>query len=154
MKSHITPNDIHFVRNHGGIPTVTDLDNYSVKIGGLVKNPGQLLFTDLKDPNKFPQVEMTITLQCSGTRRIEQINLYPGEGDGKSRLVVEWQDVELTYELVEKSCSARKMRATRKIDDPRKADSIVNLCFRRPWAEGAISTARYKVSGLVALTKT
>lgn len=24
---------------------------------------------------------MTVTLQCSGTRRIEQIQLYPGDGD-------------------------------------------------------------------------
>jgi sulfite oxidase len=82
LKSHITPNDIHFVRNHGGVPTVSDVNKYSIAIGGLVKNPGELLFNDLKDPDKFEQVEMTITLQCSGTRRIEQINLYPGEGDG------------------------------------------------------------------------
>jgi sulfite oxidase len=99
MKSHITPNDIHFVRNHGGIPTIADLDNYSIKIGGLVKNPGQLLFNDLKDPNKFPQVEMTITLQCSGTRRIEQINLYPGEGDGEFGPVAEFHETGLTCEL-------------------------------------------------------
>ena len=83
LESHITPNDIHFVRNHGGIPTVDNIDDYSIAIGGLVKSPGELLFNDLIDPAKFPQVEMTITLQCSGTRRIEQINLYPGEGDGR-----------------------------------------------------------------------
>ncbi|KAJ9102057.1 hypothetical protein QFC20_005065 [Naganishia adeliensis] len=81
MKSHITPNDIHFVRNHGGIPTVTNIDAYSIQIGGLVKNPGELLFNDLIDPAKSPQEEMTVTLQCSGTRRVEQIALYPGEGD-------------------------------------------------------------------------
>ena len=27
------------------------------------------------------QAEVTVTLQCSGTRRIEQIREYPGEGD-------------------------------------------------------------------------
>lgn len=27
------------------------------------------------------QVELTVTLQCSGTRRIEQIAEYPGDGD-------------------------------------------------------------------------
>mgnify|MGYP002718964381 CR=1 FL=1 len=84
MKSHITPNDIHFVRNHGGIPTITNLDKYSIQIGGLVRNPGELLFKDLIDPSKFPQEKMNITLQCSGTRRMEQIALYPGEGDGES----------------------------------------------------------------------
>ncbi|KAJ9092063.1 hypothetical protein QFC19_008837 [Naganishia cerealis] len=84
VKSHITPNDIHYVRNHGGIPTVQNIDAYSIKVGGLVKNPGELFFKDLVDPAKFPQEEMTVTLQCSGTRRVEQIALYPGEGDGKS----------------------------------------------------------------------
>ena len=29
----------------------------------------------------YRQVEVTVTLQCSGTRRIEQIQQYPGEGD-------------------------------------------------------------------------
>lgn len=86
MKSHITPNDIHFVRNHGGIPTVPDLDKYSIQVGGLVARSGELLFKDLIDPSKFPQEEMTVTLQCSGTRRVEQIALYPGEGDGESQL--------------------------------------------------------------------
>lgn len=83
LKSHITPNSIHYVRNHGGIPTVKNIDAYSIKVGGLVKNPGELFFKDLVDPAKFPQEEMTITLQCSGTRRVEQIALYPGEGDGE-----------------------------------------------------------------------
>lgn len=27
------------------------------------------------------QCEVTVTLQCSGTRRIEQIQVYPGDGD-------------------------------------------------------------------------
>ena len=27
------------------------------------------------------QAEVTVTLQCSGTRRIEQIQDYPGDGD-------------------------------------------------------------------------
>ncbi|KAK0927190.1 hypothetical protein LTR29_017693 [Friedmanniomyces endolithicus] len=30
---------------------------------------------------RFPRMEKMVTLQCSGTRRIEQINLYAGEGD-------------------------------------------------------------------------
>ena len=29
----------------------------------------------------YRQVEITVTLQCSGTRRIEQIQEYPGDGD-------------------------------------------------------------------------
>lgn len=32
-------------------------------------------------PASSRQVEITVTLQCSGTRRIEQIQEYPGDGD-------------------------------------------------------------------------
>ncbi|GHJ83794.1 hypothetical protein NliqN6_0196 [Naganishia liquefaciens] len=102
MKSHITPNDIHFVRNHGGIPTITNLDKYSIQIGGLVRNPGELLFKDLIDPSKFPQEKMNITLQCSGTRRMEQIALYPGEGDDATSVPyrkVKHEEALLAYEM-------------------------------------------------------
>ena len=30
---------------------------------------------------RYRQVEATVTLQCSGTRRIEQISRYAGDGD-------------------------------------------------------------------------
>lgn len=30
---------------------------------------------------RYRQVELTVTIQCSGTRRIEQIREYPGDGD-------------------------------------------------------------------------
>jgi sulfite oxidase len=80
MKDHITSNKDHFVRNHGGIPTI-DSSNYTLEVGGLVARPGTLTLDQIKDRNLFPQVEMTVTLQCCGTRRVEQIALYPGEGD-------------------------------------------------------------------------
>ena len=36
---------------------------------------------DLKNENLFPRQTNVVTLQCSGTRRIEQINEYAGDGD-------------------------------------------------------------------------
>ncbi|KAF5313227.1 hypothetical protein D9619_003582 [Psilocybe cf. subviscida] len=80
MEGKLTSNKYHFVRNHGGVPDVQE-DAFELEIGGLVNKPVKLSLKDLKDPEKFPQVEVTVTLQCSGTRRIEQIQTYPGDGD-------------------------------------------------------------------------
>ncbi|GLB35500.1 putative molybdopterin binding oxidoreductase [Lyophyllum shimeji] len=80
MRGKLTENKYHFVRNHGGVPDIEE-DAYELEIAGLVKHRVKLSLKDLKDPNKFPQEEVTITLQCSGTRRIEQITQYPGDGD-------------------------------------------------------------------------
>lgn len=76
----ITPNSLHFVRNHGGIPDIED-DKWTLRLEGLVKNPTTLTLKDLQDESKFPRIDRLVTIQCSGTRRIEQIGLYAGEGD-------------------------------------------------------------------------
>jgi sulfite oxidase len=76
----ITPNSLHFVRNHGGIPLI-DKDKFELKLDGLVKNPKKYTLDDLMDESRFPRMEKAITIQCSGTRRIEQISLYGGQGD-------------------------------------------------------------------------
>lgn len=76
----ITPNSLHFVRNHGGIPLI-DRDKFELKLDGLVKKPKKYTLDDLMDESRFPRMEKTITMQCSGTRRIEQIALYAGQGD-------------------------------------------------------------------------
>ncbi|KAF9466226.1 Oxidoreductase, molybdopterin-binding domain-containing protein [Collybia nuda] len=80
LEGKLTDNKYHFVRNHGGIPSVEE-DVLELEIGGLVNKTVKLSLADLKDPAKFPQVELTVTLQCSGTRRYEQILQYPGDGD-------------------------------------------------------------------------
>jgi len=36
---------------------------------------------ELKDEKLFPRQSNVVTIQCSGTRRIEQIHEYPGDGD-------------------------------------------------------------------------
>lgn len=76
----ITPNSLHFVRNHGGIPLI-DKDKFELRLDGLVKNPKKYTLDDLMDESRFARMEKTITMQCSGTRRIEQISLYGGQGD-------------------------------------------------------------------------
>ena len=80
MHDPITPNNHHFVRNHGGIPKCINADKYEVEIGGKVKKKVSLKLSDLRDPAKFPQRKLEVTLQCCGTRRCEQIALYPGHG--------------------------------------------------------------------------
>lgn len=76
----VTPNPLHFVRNHGGIPDI-EADKWTLRLEGLVKNPMTLTLKDLQDESKFPRIERLVTIQCSGTRRIEQMGLYAGEGD-------------------------------------------------------------------------
>lgn len=76
----ITPNDLHFIRNHGGIPLI-DEDKFTLDIDGLVHAPRSFTMSELMDESVFPRVRKTITMQCSGTRRIEQIGLYAGQGD-------------------------------------------------------------------------
>ncbi|KAH9883467.1 sulfite oxidase [Xylariomycetidae sp. FL2044] len=76
----ITPNPLHFVRNHGGIPSI-DPSAWFLRLEGLVKEPKKLTLADLQDETRFPRMEKLVTIQCSGTRRFEQIGLYAGEGD-------------------------------------------------------------------------
>lgn len=76
----VTPNSLHYVRNHGGIPVI-DEDKWSLDLEGLVAEPRSFTLADLMDESKFPRVEKMISMQCAGTRRIEQISLYAGQGD-------------------------------------------------------------------------
>lgn len=76
----ITPNPLHFVRNHGGIPLI-EKDKWSLSLDGLVRRPHSYTLDDLQDESRFPRIEKTVTIQCSGTRRIEQISRYGGQGD-------------------------------------------------------------------------
>lgn len=80
MASEVTANPYFFVRNHGGIPEI-DPEQYFLDIDGLVNEPKRLTLADLMDESKFPRESRVVTLQCSGTRRREQIEVYPGDGD-------------------------------------------------------------------------
>jgi len=80
VETEITPNKDHFVRNHGGIPHI-DPEAFYLDIAGLVNNPRRFTLKDLQDESVFPRQSSVVTIQCSGTRRIEQIREYPGDGD-------------------------------------------------------------------------
>lgn len=80
IKDPVTPNSLHFVRNHGGIPDI-DPSAFELRLDGLVNNPKTISFADLQNETLFPRVSKLVTIQCSGTRRLEQIQEFAGEGD-------------------------------------------------------------------------
>ncbi|KAK0636966.1 Oxidoreductase, molybdopterin-binding domain-containing protein [Bombardia bombarda] len=80
VEKEITPNPDFFVRNHGGVPEI-EADKFFLDIGGLVNKPKRLTLADLQNESLFPRQSNVVSLQCSGTRRIEQIREYPGDGD-------------------------------------------------------------------------
>ena len=60
----VTPNPLHFVRNHGGIPII-DKDKFSMTLDGLVADPKVYSLDDLMDESKFPRMEKVVTMQVS-----------------------------------------------------------------------------------------
>lgn len=74
VETPVTRNADHFVRNHGGIPEI-EFDAYRLDVRGLVKNPQSFTMKDLMDESVFPRQSTMVSIQCSGTRRIEQIHL-------------------------------------------------------------------------------
>jgi sulfite dehydrogenase (cytochrome) subunit A len=64
----VTPNDRFFVRYHlAGVPTVGDMDNWSLSIGGdAVEKTVRLGLSDLQ---KLPSSEVLSVCQCAGNRR-------------------------------------------------------------------------------------
>lgn len=68
------------MRNHGGVPEIGE-DAFELEIDGLVNTPRKLAMADLRNEKILPHQNSVVALQCSGTRRIEQINQYPGDGD-------------------------------------------------------------------------
>jgi len=80
VEDPITSNKDFYIRNHGGVPEIEE-SAYYLEMDGLVKHPQKLTLSDLKDESRFHRQSTVVSLQCSGTRRIEQINEYPGDGD-------------------------------------------------------------------------
>jgi len=62
----ITPNPLHFVRNHGGIPFI-EKDKFFFTMDGLVANPKKYTLDDIMNEGIFPRMEKTVTIQvCDG----------------------------------------------------------------------------------------
>jgi len=67
----ITPSDLHFERNHNGVPAI-DPAKYELVLHGMVDKPMVFTLADLK---RFPSVSRIAFLECSGN--------YRGAADGK-----------------------------------------------------------------------
>lgn len=87
----ITPSDLHFERDHGGVPAI-DPDKHELLIHGMVEKP--LIFT-LRDLKRFPSVTRTMFLECSGNYRGGREKLSPQEIAGLTSQS-EWTGVMLS----------------------------------------------------------
>jgi sulfite oxidase len=76
--SYITPTDVFFVRNHGGVPVI-DPAHFRLSIGGLVHNTLSLSLAQLRE--EFPKVTCVAALQCAGNRRKELMKVAEIQGE-------------------------------------------------------------------------
>ncbi|MCZ8515373.1 sulfite oxidase [Paenibacillus filicis] len=65
LSSQITPEALHYVRNHFPYPYLPAHD-WHLNVEGCVRNPLQLSYNDLIN---MPQVTLPVTLECSGNKR-------------------------------------------------------------------------------------
>ncbi|QNL49360.1 sulfite dehydrogenase [Olivibacter sp. SDN3] len=87
----ITPSDLHFERNHGGVPTM-DPKRYELVIHGMVNKP--MSFT-LRDLMRFPSFTRICFIECSGNFRSGKAELTPQEICGLTSQS-EWTGVMLS----------------------------------------------------------
>jgi nitrate reductase (NAD(P)H) len=78
LKEHgfLTPATLHYVRNHGKVPTLS-WHTHTIDISGLVDKPMKITMAELV---QLPTVSQPITLQCAGNRRKEQNLIQKGVG--------------------------------------------------------------------------
>jgi sulfane dehydrogenase subunit SoxC len=84
----ITPSDLHFERDHGGVPAI-DPEKHELLIHGMVEKP--MVFT-LRDLKRFPSVTRIMFLECSGNYRGGREKLSPQEIAGLTSQA-EWTGV-------------------------------------------------------------
>jgi sulfane dehydrogenase subunit SoxC len=87
----ITPSDLHFERNHGGVPAINP-EKYELLIHGMVDRPMIFNLTDLK---RFPSVSRICFLECSGNFRGGREELAPQDICGLTSQS-EWTGVMLS----------------------------------------------------------
>jgi hypothetical protein len=66
---------------------------------------------ELKSESLFPRQSTTVTIQCSGTRRIEQIQEYPGDGDELINAPVRYYHILTHQNPADYFCSGEKARS-------------------------------------------
>jgi sulfite oxidase len=76
LGNFITPYELFFVRNHGGVPAV-DPGTYRLAVDGLVERPLSLSLDDLRRLPGASRITVTATLQCAGNRRQEMMAYKP-----------------------------------------------------------------------------
>ncbi|CAJ0840863.1 5393_t:CDS:2 [Entrophospora sp. SA101] len=94
----ITPNDLHYVRNHGPVPKL-DWKTHRLIIDGLVSKQLTLSMDDIV---KLPYREFPVTLVCAGNRRKEQNMVKQSIGFNWGAAAVStavWRGVSLSYIL-------------------------------------------------------
>ncbi len=87
----ITPSDLHFERNHNGVPVI-DPQKYQLVIHGMVDKP--MVFT-LNDLKRFPSVSRIAFLECSGNFRSGRETMTPQDICGLTSQS-EWTGVMLS----------------------------------------------------------
>ncbi len=87
----ITPSDLHFERNHNGVPAI-DPAKHELVIHGMVEKPIVLTLADLK---RFPSVTRICFLECSGNFRSGSEKLSPQDICGLTSQS-EWTGVMLS----------------------------------------------------------
>ncbi|KAI8915618.1 Oxidoreductase, molybdopterin-binding domain-containing protein [Gorgonomyces haynaldii] len=76
LKYRVTPNELHFVRNHLPVPNI-DPESFKLEIEG----PGvDDISLDLETLKKLPKTSVEVTLQCAGNRRNEMHQVRPVKG--------------------------------------------------------------------------
>jgi sulfane dehydrogenase subunit SoxC len=87
----ITPSDLHFERNHGGVPFINP-DKYELLIHGMVDKARVFTLNDLK---RFPSVTRIAFLECSGNFRNNKEEMSPQDICGLTSQS-EWTGVMLS----------------------------------------------------------
>jgi sulfane dehydrogenase subunit SoxC len=97
----LTPSDLHFERDHAGVPSI-DPSKHELLIHGMVEKP--LVFT-LADLKRFPSVSRIAFLECSGNYRSKDSGeITPQEICGLTSQS-EWTGVKLSTLLREVGAS-------------------------------------------------
>lgn len=96
VESLVTPNELHFVRNHLPVPEI-DPSTFSLEI--FDESSGKKFVFTLDDlKNKFPIYTIPVTLQCSGNKRKLMNEFEPVQGlmwDVNAISTAKWTGVKL-----------------------------------------------------------
>lgn len=76
VQSWMTPNDLFYIRSHGGVPKV-DGKNFRLIVDGMVR---QKLELSLEELSQFAKKEIVVTMTCAGNRRYEHSKISPIKG--------------------------------------------------------------------------